>query len=78
MKLRKYDDWFNERAMRRHYGIQAQVAKGQKFMHLAANGAPLIFPTEAERDKRLAEIRAAVKRGARLVQLNSKFAVVGD
>lgn len=48
--------WINIKDGTKRHGIQASIEKG-KWMHMAEDGNPLIFDSEAERDAKLKELR---------------------
>lgn len=49
--------WLNTATGGSMHGIQASIEKG-KWMHMAENGTPLIYESEADRDAKLSELRA--------------------
>lgn len=49
--------WFDSRAVRKMFGIQARIGNGE-WMHMSEDGKPLIYDTEAERDAKIKALRA--------------------
>lgn len=60
MRYRKHD-WFNAKTRTAEYGIQCKPSPQDCWFHCHENGTPLIYKTEAERDAKLADLKAAAK-----------------
>ena len=51
--------WFNTKTNRKMFGIQARVGSGE-WMHMAEDGNPLIYDSEADRDAKILALRQRV------------------